>query len=306
MLQGFVPMKARRIGLGLLALSGLVTGVTAAGVLVLTRRTKGRHAELDDVQIHYTDEGAGEPVLLVHGFAVNADLNWRRPGIIKALSADYRVIAMDLRGHGRSGKPPLGRYGMALVHDIPRLLDHLDIERVHLVGYSLGGFVALKCAATYSDRLLSVAALGSGWEPLDQAGSLFQSLSALADELEAGRGIGPLAGHLGPGRQQPGLLHRSWVKVLTSAFNDKRALVGIIRGLPDLAITADELQALQVPICSIVGAKDPLVDGVRAMDGLVPDHSVTIIEGADHIRAPLRRELLEALRTFLQQHSDAS
>ncbi len=299
-------MKARRIGLGLLVLSGLVTGAAAAGVLVLTRRTRGQYAELDDVLIHYTDEGAGEPVLLVHGFAVNADLNWRRPGIIKALSAGYRVITMDLRGHGRSGKPPLGRYGMALVHDIARLLDHLDIERVHLVGYSLGGFVALKCAATYPDRLLSVAALGSGWEPLGQGSSVFESLSALADELEAGRGIGPLANHLGAGRQRPGLLHRSWVKVLTSAFNDKQALVGVIRGLPDLGMTADELRALQVPLCSVVGSKDPLVDGVRAMDGLVPDHSVTIIDGADHIRAPLRRELLEALRTFLQQHAEAS
>ncbi|MBW2453914.1 MAG: alpha/beta fold hydrolase [Deltaproteobacteria bacterium] len=299
-------MKARRIGLGLLALSGVVTGAAAAGVVVLTRRTKGHHAELDDVLIHYTDEGEGEPVLLVHGFAVNADLNWRRPGIIKALSPDYRVIAMDLRGHGRSGKPPVGRYGMALVQDIPRLLDHLDIERAHLVGYSLGGFVALKCAATHPDRLLSVAALGSGWEPLNQHGSAFESLAALADELEAGRGIEPLAGHLGADRQRPSLLHRFWVKVLTGTFNDKRALVGILRGVPELALSADELRGLQVPLCSIVGSKDPLVDGIRAMGGLVPDHSVTIVEGADHIRAPLRRELREALRTFLQQHGEAS
>ncbi len=299
-------MKARRIGVGLLALSGVVTGAAAAGVVVLTRRTTGRHAELDDVLIHYTDEGEGEPVLLVHGFAVNADLNWRRQGIIKALTPDYRVIAMDLRGHGRSGKPPVGRYGMALVQDIPRLLDQLGIERAHLVGYSLGGFVALKCAVTHPDRLLSVAALGVGWESEDHPGSAFDTLAALADELEEGRGIEPLAGHLGADRQRPSLLHQVWVRTLTSAFNDKRALVGIIRGLPELAVTADDLRGLQVPLCSIVGSRDPLIAGVRAMDGLVPDHSVTIVEGADHIRAPLRVELREALRVFLRQHDEAS
>jgi len=299
-------MKARRIGLGLLALSGVLTAGAAAGLLVFTRRTKGHAAELDDVQIHFTDEGEGEPVVLVHGFAVNGDLNWRRPGIIKALAPHFRVINVDMRGHGRSGKPPVGRYGMALVQDIPRLLDHLGIDRAHLVGYSLGGFVALKCAVTHPERLLSVSPLGAGWEPPDQPSATFESLAALADELEQGRGIEPLAGHLGADRPRPSLVHRLWVRVLTGYFNDKRALVGVLRGLPDLAVTADQLRALEIPLCSIVGSKDPLVTSVRAMDGLVPDHTVTIVDGADHIRAPLRRELREGLVTFLREHGEAS
>src|SRR5438552_1973382 len=110
----------------------------------------GLHAEdrffdSKGVRIHYVIEGQGEPVLLVHGFAANIQLQWGLPGVLKTLAKDYQVIAIDCRGHGGSGKPhDPAMYGIEVVEDLVRLLDHLDIRRAHVVGYSLGAFITLK------------------------------------------------------------------------------------------------------------------------------------------------------------------
>ena len=82
----------------------------------------------DGVKIHYTIQGKGEPVLLIHGYTANIQVQWELPGIIKALAPDYQVIAIDNRGHGRSEKPhDAKKYGKEMVEDAVRLLDHLVI-----------------------------------------------------------------------------------------------------------------------------------------------------------------------------------
>ena len=91
---------------------------TAAG------RAESGFFDSKGVKLHYTVEGQGEPVLLIHGFAVNDQLNWVIPGIVKALAKDYRVITYDNRGHGRSGKPHEAKhYGLEMIEDVVRLLD---------------------------------------------------------------------------------------------------------------------------------------------------------------------------------------
>lgn len=260
----------------------------------------GRSFDSDGVSIYYTDEGSGEAVVLVHGFAVDERLNWRMPGVTRMLAREMRVISVDLRGHGRSGKPhDATLYGLHLVGDLTRLLDHLGLERAHVAGYSLGGFIALKLATVHPRRLHSVAVLGAGWEPPDNMAFL-ASLPQLADELEAGRGIGPLMGNLGEQRRRPGLIHQLWVKLLTRYFNDQRALVALIRSSPELAVSEAELRSIELPVCSIVGSRDPLTISVDAMRGKVANHSICLVDGADHISAPMRAEFQDFLRTFLR------
>jgi pimeloyl-ACP methyl ester carboxylesterase len=99
------------------------------------------------VRIRFVEEGAGEPVVLLHGFAGSLTNAWRGTGVLADLSKDHRVVAMDLRGHGRSGKPhSADAYGDEMVQDVVRLMDHLKMPRAHVVGYSLGGAVAAKLA----------------------------------------------------------------------------------------------------------------------------------------------------------------
>src|SRR5881397_2402529 len=89
------------------------------------------------VKIRYTVEGQGEPVLLIHGFTADIEKQWGQPGVLKALAKDHRVIALDNRGHGKSGKPHDAKmYGKEMVEDAVRLLDHLKIAKAHVVGYS--------------------------------------------------------------------------------------------------------------------------------------------------------------------------
>ncbi len=90
---------------------------------------ESRRFDSDGVEIHYVDQGSGEPVLLIHGFTADLDVNWREPGLFSRLrEAGYRVIAYDSRGHGRSDKPDdPAMYGPVEVGDAVRLLDHLDI-----------------------------------------------------------------------------------------------------------------------------------------------------------------------------------
>src|SRR5262249_47009052 len=94
------------------------------------------------VKLHYLVVGKGEPVLLIHGFTSSVALNWQLPGIINLLSKNYQVIALDMPGHGLSDKPTdRDAYGLQLVEDVIRLLDHLKVKKAHIVGYSMGGMI---------------------------------------------------------------------------------------------------------------------------------------------------------------------
>jgi len=248
--------------------------------------------------------GAGEPIILLHGFAANADLNWRLPGLTRALAQEFRVVAMDLRGHGRSAKPhETARYGMEMLHDVIRLMDHLQLEKVHLVGYSLGGFITLKFAATYSQRLITASPLGAGWERPNES-EFLDALQKMAAALESGSGIGPVSRGLGGRREKPTWAHTLWVKVLSGYFNDRHALSAMIKGLPSLQVAEAELRALTIPVCSIVGAIDPQRVGAEAMVGVVPHLIQIIVPQADHIRAPMSEMFHQGLLSFLRRHSN--
>jgi pimeloyl-ACP methyl ester carboxylesterase len=116
----------------------------------------------EGVRIRYVDVGRGEPVVLVHGFSSSLDANWGNLGIIEKLSKDFRVIALDCRGHGKSDKPhDAASYGINMIEDVTRLLDHLAVRRAHIVGYSMGGAIAGKFITTHRDRVISAVFGGS-------------------------------------------------------------------------------------------------------------------------------------------------
>jgi pimeloyl-ACP methyl ester carboxylesterase len=120
------------------------------------------------VRIHYIVEGKGEPVVLIHGFAVDLTLNWAAPGIIKALADRYQVIAIDDRGYGRSDKPhDPQKYGRNMVSDVARLLDHLSIRKAHIVGYSMGGRIASASLIDYPERVRSAVLGATPWTRAD-------------------------------------------------------------------------------------------------------------------------------------------
>jgi pimeloyl-ACP methyl ester carboxylesterase len=199
------------------------------------------------VRIHYLVEGSGEPVVLVHGLYSSARINWEWPGTMAALARGHQVVALDLPGHGRSDKPEeASAYGAQMAEDVVLLLDHLDIRRAHVVGYSLGGIVALKVIATHPDRVLSGLLGGMGW--LREGGVL----QAVWENIpQGGRGGPPPA---------------------------------CLRAVADLALSEADVRRIKTPVEILVGDRDPVKPlYVTPLEAVRRDWKVIPIGGAGHL-----------------------
>ncbi len=267
-------------------------------------RVEGQYFDSDGVKIHYTVQGEGEPVVLVHGFAFNADLNWRGPGVIDALSKEYQVIALDNRGHGMSDKPhDAADYGEKMPGDIIRLLDHLKIDKAHVVGYSMGGFITLKLITMHPERLLSAAPCGMGWGKIDAETQ--DLIERIASSLEQGKGFAPLLERLNIDTDGRGVAGRLFNYLLTST-NDTLALAKAMRGMANLEVTEEQLRANQVPVLSIVGRDDPLAENAPPMHEVMKNHELVYLEKADHVTALRHKEFIPAIQKFLKAHPAGS
>lgn len=257
----------------------------------------------DGVQIKYVTEGQGEPVILIHGFVANAQLNWIAPGVFGALAKDYRVIAPDLRGHGQSGKPHgAENYGPQMAKDIINLMDHLKIEKAHVAGYSLGGFLTVYLTATYPDRIICSIPCGAGWSA---PGSARETLSdEIAKSLESGQGIAPLIKALTPaGQPQPSQEQLDQMNKMITAMNDPLALAAVARSLKNLAVPQEKIVAIKVPMRDIIGEIDPLKETVDALKSANPAVDVVVIKGGDHMSTFGNPAFAVALKEFIDQHA---
>ena len=281
----------------------LLTGVV--GYYALFHRSPGAFFEHDGIRLFYSDEGRGEPVILLHGFGVNGDLNWRLTGIAPRLRRDFRVILLDQRGCGLSSKPQnAAAYGEEMAHDVVRLMDHLGIPKAHVAGYSLGGYVALKLAVLHPDRLLSVSCLGAGWQdPKDpRAEAAFAAFGQLADQLESGRGVEPVAAVFGEGDHQPTAWHRMQVKLVTSLLGDKKALAGLLRSARGLAVQRGDLAAVQIPMLIVCGELDPNYTSAVKLHEALPAAAFVSVPNRSHPGTAMSAELRNALFAFLREH----
>jgi pimeloyl-ACP methyl ester carboxylesterase len=137
------------------------------------------------VTLFYTDDGAGEPVLLVHGWTGDShDWSWQIPAL---LDAGYRVVAPDLRGHGKSSVPPDGYRLKQFAKDLVALLDHLETGPVIAMGHSLGTIIVSTLAIEHPEhvRALVVADPTYGFE-LERADYLADMRRALKADPHAG------------------------------------------------------------------------------------------------------------------------
>jgi pimeloyl-ACP methyl ester carboxylesterase len=252
------------------------------------------------VKIHYIDEGQGEPVLLIHGFAANTEIQWVGPRIVDNLAKDYRVIALDNRGHGQSGKPhDPKQYGMQMVEDAIRLLDHLKIDKAHVIGYSMGAMITNKLITMYPERVLT-ATLGGAAGILEGADT--QRFQPLIDSLEKEKSIGPLMIALTPpGKPKPTEQQIKVINQLFMANNDAMALAAVVRSWPDLVVPEAKLKANKVPTLAIVGAIDPLKTGVDELKGRMANVQLIVIDNADHMTAFRSPEFIGGVRKFLSQ-----
>src|SRR6202051_4421705 len=125
------------------------------------------------VEIAYLDEGDGDPIVLVHGFASNKQVTWVHPGWVATLTrAGRRVIALDNRGHGASTKlyDPTAYHSARMAADVAALLDHLGLGRADVMGYSMGARIAAFLALRDPERVRSAIFGGLGRNLIDGTG----------------------------------------------------------------------------------------------------------------------------------------
>jgi len=289
-------MKAKFIGL-------LLACVIALAPASLAQTTAAQSFDSNGVQISYADRGRGVPVVLIHGFTGTYARHWEAPGVMQALeTAGYRVVAMDCRGHGQSGKPAdPAKYGMEMVADVLRLLDHLKIERAHVVGYSMGGAIANQLLVRHPERLLTVTLLGAGWAG-DDLTELTSMMNAMADGF-ARKDASVLVRLVNSSATaQPSEQEIAAMNTALFARNDPQALSAVARTLPALMkVPADQLRKTTLPVLALIGDQDlSNLQSVHRMKDIMPRLEVVELPGATH--ASSVRPSAEPLVAFLNKH----
>ncbi|HYK11676.1 MAG TPA: alpha/beta fold hydrolase [Gemmatimonadales bacterium] len=151
-------------------------------------------AQLRDVRLRYREAGLGEPVLLIHGLGASLEV---LASLGDSLAVDHHVIAFDVRGFGQSTKFARPHdYGRAMADDVIHLLDHLHIQRAHVIGHSMGALIAANLAERYPGRVASATLIAGPFWP--DSVTAFHAMAPWEAELQAGRGMTALLRWLFP------------------------------------------------------------------------------------------------------------
>ena len=225
-----------------------------------------------DVEIAYLDEGEGDPILLVHGFASTMNVNWVYPAWVSELKKNgRRVIALDNRGHGESAKlydAEAYRIG-TMAGDVSALMDHLGIERADIMGYSLGSRITAWLARSQPQRLRS-AILGGIGMGLIEGGGPGENVAAALEASSLDEVTDPVG--------------RTFRAFADQTRSDRRALAACLRGSRGL-MTRDEAAAIAVPVLIAVGTADEIAGSANALGKIIPGAQVLNIPNRDHMRA---------------------
>ena len=238
------------------------------------------------IEIAFLDEGAGEPIVLVHGFASNKEINWVSPGWVTALTqAGRRVIALDNRCHGGSTKlyEPEAYHSAVMAQDVRALIDHLGLGRVDVMGYSMGARITAFLALANPDHVRSAVLGGLGIRLVEGVG-LPESI-ALALEAPS----------LSDVTDPTGYMFRAFAE---HAKADLRALAACMRGSRQ-TLSRAEVGRIAMPMLVAVATKDPIAGSPQELAALVPGAQALPIPNRDHMLAVGDRVYKEGVREFL-------
>jgi len=246
------------------------------------------HFTHDGVTITFLDQGEGEPIVLVHGFASNKDVNWIAPGWVATLAgAGRRVVALDNRGHGASSKlyDPAAYHSPLMAEDVRCLLDHLDLPRADVMGYSMGARITAFLALAHPTRVRSAVLGGLGIRLVEGVGLPKPEMILRGLEAPA------IADVTDPTAR----MFRSFAEQTRS---DLRALAACLRGSRQ-TLGRDELGRLTVPLLVAVGTKDPVAGSPHELAALIPGARALDIPNRDHMLAVGDRVFKAAVLDFL-------
>jgi len=242
----------------------------------------------DGVEIAFIDEGQGEPIVLVHGFASTARVNWVSPGWVTTLTkAGRRVIALDNRGHGASSKlyDPFAYHSAVMARDINALLNQLALAQVDVMGYSMGARITAFFALAHPKRLRRAVLGGLGAHLMHGVGDT----EGIAKALEA-----PSLADVHDAR---GRVFRAFAEQTKS---DLKALAACARGSRQ-TLTREELGEIRAPVLVAVGTKDAVAGSPEELAASLPNGRAFDIPDRDHMLAVGDKVFKQEVLRFLAQ-----
>ena len=238
------------------------------------------------VEIAYQTAGEGPPVLLIHGFASNARVNWWDTGWVKTLTeAGRRVITFDHRGHGASEKlyDPALYPAAEMAEDARRLLDHLEIAQADVMGYSMGARVSAFLAIAHPARVRRAVFAGLASRMITGVGGA----EAIAAALEA------------PTRNDGLDINARAFRIFAEQTkSDLKALAACIRSSRE-KITVEELASIRVPVLVVAGEKDEVAGDVDTLVKAIPGAVGVTLPNRNHMNAVGDRGYKDAVLDFL-------
>jgi pimeloyl-ACP methyl ester carboxylesterase len=265
-----------------------------------------RYAVLDGVKIRYIDRGKGEPIVLLHGGTSNLE-SWVKSGVVPNLEKDFRVIAYDARGAGKSDKPrDPAAYGRQQALDVVRLLDALQIRRAHIIGFSLGGSTVAQLLTLHPERFLTatqVAAAGRSPEAANDP-----RIEIEAAEIEKGCISRSRLYRQAPPNAKPTeeVYRQREAQCRADPDFNQYSTAASLRGYRDQAVTPEEMKRVKVPTLGVVGSLDHALKEMQELKKLRPDMKLIVLEGVSHTGATgiqNQPELIVAIREFIAAQS---
>ena len=261
----------------------------------------------DDLRVHFSESGRGPPLLLLHGFTGSVE-SWGT--LIPGLTPRFRVIAVDLPGHGHSSAPASpDRYALTrFAADLVTACDALGLSQVAVLGYSLGARAALHFAARHPGRIASMVLVSAspGIADARRRSERAAADERLAEELDR-EGIAPFVARWEslPLWESQGALPPVTREALRNQRlrNDAHGLANSLRGAGQGASAAldRELAAIACRVLLVAGALDtPYVVLGTALARALPHARLAVVAGAGHaVHLERPRELLHLVLDFL-------
>jgi pimeloyl-ACP methyl ester carboxylesterase len=261
---------------------------------------EAKKARVGSTEISFYDEGKGKPILLIHGFAGSKQY-WDR--VIPKLASEYRVIALDLPGHGDSGMSKDNYSIEDMAGTVKELLDQLDLDKVTMFGHSLGGYITLAFAEIYPHYLNAYSLVHSTANPDSEEAKEAREANAKKIKEE---GVGPFIEGLSKKLFSPNNTEKNSTEIeetVQIGMNTKvEGLVSALMAMKNRPERNQVLKDTELPVLLITGEQDQIIPAEKTFTVTKPNIEKEILTGAGHMSMYEQpEELVKVMKDFLAE-----